>query len=97
MTSTNRDLIKVAGRPALRLMPLRKSVVRLTERRRMESNNVTIVFDNAYTQPELLYNVKFIEIRRDNIKIIAQGYTKIFFKDKVKNITADSGVKIIIR
>ena len=63
----------------------------------MESKSVTIIFNNFNSQPELLYNVKYIEIKRDNIKIEGQGYTKIFFKEKIKNITADSGVKIIIR
>ena len=63
----------------------------------MEGKSATIIFDNFNSQPELLYNVKFVEIKRDNIKIEGQGYTKIFFKDRIKNITLDSGVKIIIR
>lgn len=63
----------------------------------MENNNVTIVMDGQFNQPELLYNVKLIEIKRDNIKVIGMGYTKIYFKNKVKNITADSTVKIMLR
>lgn len=60
-------------------------------------NNVTIIMDGNFTQPELLSNVISIEIKRDNIKVCGRGYTKIYFKDRVKSITCDNNVKIFIR
>lgn len=63
----------------------------------MENNSITIVFESSYSQPDILYNVKKVEIKRDNITVFGTGYTKLFFKEKIKNITADAGVKIYIR
>ena len=63
----------------------------------MENNNVTIIMEGQFSQPELLYNVIIIEIKRDNVLVKGNGYTKIFFKDKIKSITADSDVKIFLR
>ena len=53
--------------------------------------------EGQFLQPELLYNVKFIEIKRDNVIVIGNGYKKIYFKNKIKSITADSDVKILLR
>ena len=60
-------------------------------------NNATIIMDGQFSQPELLYNVKLIEIKRDNIIVIGAGYKKVYFKNKIKNITADNSVKIVLR
>lgn len=53
--------------------------------------------DGQFNQPELLYNVNIIEIKRDNVLVIGSGYRKVYFKNKIKSITADSSVKIILR
>lgn len=63
----------------------------------MGTDTVTVVFEGNFTQPDILYNVKSVEIKRDSILIIASGFKKLYFKDKIKNITADSAVKIFIK
>lgn len=67
-----------------------------TERRIMD-NDVTIIMESNFAQPELLSNVVSIEIKRDNVKVCGRGYTKIYFKDKIKSMTCSSNVKVYIR
>lgn len=62
----------------------------------MESE-VTIIMESNFAQPEMLSNVISVEIKRDNIKVNGRGYTKIYFKDKVKSINCSSNVKVFIR
>lgn len=63
----------------------------------MDNNNVTIIMEGQFSQPELLYNVKSIEVKRDNVIVRGNGYSKIYFKNKIKSITADNDVKIFLR
>ena len=63
----------------------------------MGTDQITIVFESNFSQPDILYNVKLVEIKRDKILVIGSGYKKLYFKDKIKNITADSTVKIFVK
>ena len=63
----------------------------------MKDKSVIIVYESTFSQPEILANVNRVEIKRDNIVVYGCGYTKIFFKDKIKHITAEAGVRIIMR
>lgn len=63
----------------------------------MDNNNVTIILEGQFSQPELLYNVRMIEIKRDNVLVRGNGYSKIYFKNKIKSITTDSDVRIVFR
>lgn len=58
---------------------------------------VTIIMDSNFAQPEILSNVKTIEIKRDNIMVCGMGYIKVYFKNKIKTINCSSDVKIFIR
>ena len=60
-------------------------------------NEVTIIMESTFTQPEILSNVISIEIKRDNIKVSGRGYTKVYFKDKIKCINCSPNVKVYIR
>lgn len=54
-------------------------------------NEVTIYYENSDAQPVMLSDCSTIEIKRDAIIVKGRGFTKIFFKDSVKQISTDIG------
>lgn len=57
---------------------------------------VTILFRNFKEQPVII-NANTVVIRRDIIQIETYSENKVYFKDVVKSITADKGVRIFIK
>lgn len=58
---------------------------------------VTIIFNDANYQPELLNSVHAVEIKRNTIRVVGRGYNKIFFCDKVKSIETNYEVKVYVK